>query len=87
MMYCYVIVTLILKFSLSFTNQGIGHVYVIYFPGKVFPKIHRRAEQPAISISSSEDDASVQSMAETTDDDPTTPHGDYVFRIVFSPDR
>ncbi len=81
MMCCYVIVTLILKFLLS------NKLFEFYFLGKVFPKIHRRTEQRAMSLSTSDDDTNIQHNTDITDEDTSSTHGDYVFRIVFFPDR
>ena len=83
MMYCYVIVTLILKFSLNENKFDEDFAFL----GKVFPKIHRRPDRPSIPLSASDDDTSIQQNADVTDDDPTSPHGDYVFRIILFPDR
>ncbi|UJR21141.1 hypothetical protein I4U23_024240 [Adineta vaga] len=55
--------------------------------GKVFPKIHRRSEQSALSLSTSDDDTNTQQNSDVTDEDTTSPHGDYVFRIIFFPDQ
>jgi hypothetical protein len=71
MIYCYVIVTLILKF-------------LFYFLGKVFPKLHRRRERHAISLSTSDDDTNLQ---QNIDEDTSSTNDDYVFRIIFYSDR
>ncbi|CAF1043202.1 unnamed protein product [Adineta steineri] len=55
--------------------------------GKVFPKIHRRTEQSAISLSTSDDDTNIQHNTDIADDDTLSTHGDYVFRIVFFSDQ
>ncbi|CAF5168415.1 unnamed protein product, partial [Rotaria sp. Silwood1] len=56
---------------------------------KVLPKLHHRTErpQPAISLSTSDDDANVQTNADITDEETSSPTGDYVFRIMFLTDR
>src|SRR5690349_7198920 len=71
MMYCYVIVTLILKFLLKYYFQNNFN-----FLGKTFPKIHHHTEQRTISSSTSDDDTNI------TDDDTSSLNGDYVFRII-----
>lgn len=70
MIFCYVIVTLILK--------------ILSFLGKVFPKIHRRTEQNAISLSTSDDDVN---LPQNMDEDASSTNNDYVFRIIFYPER
>ncbi|CAF3545141.1 unnamed protein product [Rotaria sordida] len=58
--------------------------------GKVLPKLHRRTErsQPAISLSTSDDESHVQMNADITDEDiSSSPTGDYVFRIIFFTDQ
>ncbi|CAF4948235.1 unnamed protein product, partial [Rotaria sp. Silwood1] len=57
--------------------------------GKVLPKLHHRTErpQPAISLSTSDDDANVQTNADITDEETSSPTGDYVFRIMFLTDQ
>jgi hypothetical protein len=62
--------------------------FILNFLGKVFPKLHRRTERHAISISTSDDDSNTQSNADITDEDTSasTPV-DYVFRIIFFPER
>jgi hypothetical protein len=59
------------------------------FLGKVLPKLHRRTERPrsAISLSASDDDANGQINSDLTDEETSTPTGDYVFRIIFLTDR
>ena len=61
----------------------------ICFLGKVFPKLQRRTERQAISLSTSDDDHSLQMNSESPDEDvlPSSPNGDYVFRVVFFPER
>lgn len=61
----------------------------IFSTGKVLPKLHRRREynQPAISLSTSDDDTNGQINSDITDVDTSSPTGDYVFRIVFLTDR
>jgi hypothetical protein len=57
--------------------------------GKILPKLHRRTErpQPAISLSTSDDDTSGQINSDITDEDTSSLTGDYVFRLVFLTDR
>jgi hypothetical protein len=55
--------------------------------GKVFPKIHRRTEQRAMSLSTSDDDTNIQQNIDLTNEDTSSSNGDYVFRIVFYSDR
>lgn len=51
----------------------------MYFLGKTFPKISRRIERQAISLSTSDDDTNMELIDENT----TTSNNDYVFRIIF----
>ncbi|CAM4901799.1 unnamed protein product [Rotaria socialis] len=53
--------------------------------GKVLPKLHHHTErpQPTISLSSNDDDTVELMHTDTTDEDTSSPTGDYVFRIIF----
>ena len=61
---------------LSQINEFLFHNY---FLGKTFPKIPRRIDRQAISLSTSDDDTNTEFM----DDNPSTTNNDYVFRIIF----
>ncbi len=66
-----------------------NRIYLSNFLGKVLPKLHRRTErsQPAISLSTSDDDTNGHINSDITDDETSSPTEDYVFRIVFFTDR
>jgi hypothetical protein len=83
MIFCYVIVTLILKFFIK-KKLIFKKIFSFDFLGKTFPKIHHRTERPRVSLSTSDDDTNTDPM----DEDTSSANNDYVFRILFFyPDR
>lgn len=61
-------------------------ISLIVFLGKIFPKLYRRTEQRS-SMTSTDEDVGETSQADRTDEEITSPTGDYVFRIVLLADR
>lgn len=59
-------------------------MFNINFVGTAFPKLYHRTErQQFMGLSSSDDSTTAQQNVDISDDDNSSPSGDYVFRIVF----